>query len=94
MKKVIVALTIAGASLTVLNASAQDADQIKSLSLQACEQQAAQLPEDQRELVMKICECTVENTDYETLLAKSAAGDTSVQADALAVAQQCQADHS
>ena len=95
MKKIIIALSFAAASLTALTASAQDAAQIKDLSLKACEAQSAQMPEEQRELVMKICTCTVENTDYDVLLEKSVAGDTaSVQADALAVAQKCQAEHS
>ena len=94
MKKIIIALSIAASALTTLSASAQDAEQIKELSLKACATQSEQMPEEQRELVMKICTCTVENTDYTVLLEKTAAGDTaSVQADALAVAQQCQADN-
>jgi len=95
MKKTIIALSLAATALTTLTVAAQDAAQIKELSLQACATQAAQMPEAQRELVNKICKCTVENTDYDEFLKKTAAGDTaSVQADALAVAQKCQADNS
>lgn len=68
---------------------AQDAAQLKEMSMKACDAQATQVPEAQRESMSKICKCTVENTDYESLIAKSAAGDTSAQTDVIAVAQKC-----
>ena len=90
MKKLILASTFAVVSLGATNGYAQDAAQLKQISIDACDAQVAQIPEDQRELVLEICKCTVENTDYEALLAKAAAGDQSLQADAIAVAQKCQ----
>jgi len=94
MKKTITVISTVMMSLSALNSFAQDASQLKEISLKACEAQALQVEESQRELVMKICECTVENTDYESLTAKSAAGDASVQDDAIAVAQKCQKENS
>jgi len=89
MKKTIILLSLISISTSSISVFAQDAAQLKESSLAACNAQAAQLPEDQKYVVTKICECTVENTDYETLIAKNAAGDTSAQADAIAVAQKC-----
>jgi len=95
MKKIIILLSLMSISATSFSVLAQDAAQLKETSLSACDAQAAQMPEIQREQVSKICKCTVENTDYEELLTKSAAGDTAgVQADAIAVAQKCAEDHS
>ena len=94
MKKITTVLCIAALSLSVTNSFAQDAKQLKEESLKACDAQAAQMPESQRELVSKVCKCTVEKTDYESLLAKIAAGDATAQDDAIAVATQCQKDHS
>lgn len=86
MKKLV---TLAALLLTT-SAFAQDAAQLKELSMQACEAQILQLPEEQRSMTLKVCECTVSNTDYEKLAADSQSGDLEkVQADALAVAQKC-----
>ena len=86
MKK-LVTLT---ALLLSTSAFAQDATQLKEMSMQACDAQTAQLPEEQRSMALKVCECTVNNTDYEKLTADSQSGDLEkVQADALAVAQKC-----
>lgn len=94
MKKLTVLFALVGASFGAVNSYAQDAAQLKEISMQACETQASQVDESLRDTLMKVCECTVENTDYNMLIEKSAAGDTSFQSDALAVAQQCQKDHS
>lgn len=75
-------------------AYADDSAQLKEASLQACATQASQVPEAQKEQMMKVCECTVENTDYAALVEKVAAGDASVQADAMAVAQKCAEENS
>ena len=89
MKKLLLSLTLISASFVSHSIFAQDVSQMKEMSMKACESQAAQMPEAQKEMILNMCKCTVENTDYEALIAKSAAGDTSVQADALAVAQKC-----
>ena len=94
MKKILILLSLISISASSVSAFAQDAAQLKASSLAACNAQAAQLPEDQKYVVTKICECTVENTDYATLIAKSAAGDTSAQTDAIAVAQKCAEENS
>jgi len=94
MRKFIIALSVATASFTATSSFAQDAAQLKEMSLKACDAQASQVPETQRETILKICKCTVENTDYESLIKKSAAGDESAQADAIAVAQKCQKENS
>jgi hypothetical protein len=52
------------------------------------------VPEAQRESMLHICKCTVENTDYESLISKSAAGGESAQDDAIAVAQKCAEENS
>jgi len=83
-----------GVSVVSLSVQAQDAAQLKEMSMKACDAQASQVPEAQRESVSKICKCTVENTDYDSLIAKSAAGDASAQQDAIKVAQKCAKENS
>ncbi len=86
MKKTI--FMIAG--LIAGTASAQDAEQLKEFALNACDTQMQQVPADQREKAMKICKCTVNNTDYAAVLENTKAGNTEqIQKDALAVAQKC-----
>lgn len=76
------------------DAGQPDAAQLKEMSMQACDAQTAQLPEEQKEMAMKVCECTVSNTDYDALMTNSQAGDLEkVQADAMAVAQKCAEDN-
>lgn len=96
MKKLMFTLSMVSGTFcaTTTSSYAQDAAQLKEFSMQACAAQAAQVEESLRENLIKICECTVENTDFDTLIKKSAAGDTSFQADAQAVVQQCQQDNS
>ena len=78
------------ALLLTTSAFSQDAAQLKEMSMQACDAQIAQLPEEQRGMALKVCQCTVDNTDYAKLTADSQAGDLEkVQAEALAVAQKC-----
>ena len=79
--------------LTTNLAFSQSAEDLKAQSLQICDAQVNQLPEEQRETVSAICTCTVENTDYEQLLKNSQEGNiTKVQEDAAKVAEQCQKD--
>lgn len=94
MKNLIILTSIVIALLASGMTFGQDAAQLKEMSLKACDAQSSQVPEEQREQVAKICKCTVENTDYETLIAKSAAGDASAQTDAIAVAQKCMGESS
>lgn len=69
----------------------QDIKQLKEAALQTCDAQAASLPEASREAVLKVCKCSVENTDYELIM--KAASDPNVmekvQAKALEVGQKC-----
>ena len=94
MKNLIILCSLIGFSTASHLVYAQDASQLKEMSMQACDAQAAQVPEAQRESMSKICKCTVENTDYDALLKKSASGDASVQTDAIAVAQKCAKENS
>ena len=94
MKKLIILLAVVTASLGSATTFAQDAAQLQEMSMKACDAPASQAPEAQRESMTQICKCTVENTDYESLMAKTAAGDTSAQTDAVAVAQKCAEDQS
>jgi len=74
-------------------AFSQSADDLKAQSLQICEAQAAQLPEEQKALTLKVCSCTADKTDFDQLLKDSQAGDfEKVQKDALAIALECQKD--
>jgi len=91
MKNLILLLSVAGLASHSISTLAQDPAQLKETSLQACDAQSTQVPEAHREMVLRMCRCTAENTDYESLIAKSAAGDLSFQDDALAVAKQCSA---
>ena len=78
--------------LTSSLAFSQSAEDLKKQSLQVCEAQVAQLPEEQKAQVLSICNCTIENTDYEKVLKYSQEGNlTKVQEDAIKVAQECQA---
>lgn len=94
MKKLIILLAVATASLGSVTTFAQDAAQLKEMSMKACDAQASQVPEAQRASMTQICKCTVENTDYESLMTKTAAGDASAQTDAMAVAQKCAEEQS
>lgn len=89
MKKLIILFAAATVSLGSVAAFAQDANELKEMSLKACDAQASQAPEAQREMMTHICKCTAENTDFASLIEKTAAGDESAQADAIAVAQKC-----
>ncbi len=86
MKKILCLLMV----FVSTSAFAQDAAQLKEMSLQACASQVAQLPADQQEAAAATCKCTVENTDYEKMMSATQAGDIeAVKADAMLVAQQC-----
>ena len=77
--------------LTAPLASAQTAEDLKTQTLQICQAQAAQLSGEQKEQYLSICNCTVENTDYDQVLKDSLAGNvTKVQENATKVAQECQ----
>jgi hypothetical protein len=94
MKNLIILLSIATAALALNTIFAQGSVQLKEMSMKACEAQSSQVPEAQRESMFHICKCTVENTDYESLISKSAAGGESAQDDAIAVAQKCAEENS
>jgi len=71
---------------------AMDADQLKEMALKACDTQLESIPAEMREQSKKVCECSVNNTDYAALLAAQQTGDTAkLQEDALKVAQECAA---
>ncbi|MCF6319610.1 MAG: hypothetical protein L3J83_10110 [Proteobacteria bacterium] len=70
-------------------ASAMTADQLKENALKACDTQAAEMPEESRDLILKSCKCYANNTDYEAVLA-NVDDPEKLQADAIAVATQCQ----
>lgn len=59
--------------------------------MDSCNLQASTIPEAQREMVLNICKCGVENTDYEMML--STQNDPQkmqeLQAKAMKVAQEC-----
>jgi len=64
-------------SLLVMSASvfSMEANQLKENDLQACERQALTLPEDQQSDKKKLCECKVNNKDYEAVAEAREAGD-------------------
>ncbi len=68
------------------------ADDLKESALEACQAQAAAIPEEQREMVVKVCKCSAENTDYEIML-KAQSGDqdavTKATESAMKVGQKC-----
>ena len=69
---------------------AMDADQLKDMALKACDTQLEHVPAEMREQSKKICECSVNKTDYAAMLTAQQTGDTTkLQEDALKVAQEC-----
>lgn len=70
----------------------QSADDLKKSALEACQAQAAAIPEEQRGIVMNVCKCSAENTDYEIML-KAQSGDqdavTKATENAMKVGQKC-----
>ena len=70
------------------------ADDLKKSTLEACSAQAAAVPEAQREMIVKVCECSAENTDYDLML-KAQSGDQDAVAkateSAMKVGQKCAA---
>lgn len=67
-------------------------DDLKKSAIEACDAQAAAIPEEQREMVAKVCTCSAENTDYELMLkAQSGDQDAVSQAtqSAMEVGQKC-----
>ena len=77
--------------LLCTGANAQTADQLKQSSLEACDLQSAAVPEAQRKMVLDICQCGVENTDYEMMLAAQSDPEKmkELQAKSMKIAQQC-----
>ena len=93
MKKLFTLLIFVFASTLTTASFAQDIEQIKQQAKKVCETQSAQVDEQERELVLKVCTCTVDNTDYEAFLADMAAGDmVKIQADAEIAASKCSED--
>lgn len=67
-------------------ACSDEASKLKEQALQACETSVLQVPENVRERTLKMCQCTVEKTDYQAVLS----GDTSkIQAESIENAQAC-----
>lgn len=93
MKKTLFLTTLLASSLSF----AQSADEMKKMALDACEAQAAAIPEAQRAAVVNMCECTAENTDYEVML-KAQSNDQEAmklaQENAMKIAQKCAAEAS
>ena len=91
MNKVILLAALLATTPAVAQTSADD---LKKSALEACEAQAAAIPEAQREMVVKVCECSAENTDYDIML-KAQSGDqdavTKATESAMKVGQKCAA---
>ncbi|MFC3192896.1 hypothetical protein ACFODZ_01455 [Marinicella sediminis] len=69
---------------------AMSAAELKEAALKACNTQLESVPKDMRKQSKKICECNVEKTDYEAVLAAQKSGNTEqIQADAIKNAQAC-----
>jgi len=89
MKKIILAVAMLISTTAVAQ---QTAEELKKTTLEACQTQAAAIPEAQREMVTKVCECSAENTDYE-LMVKAQSGDqdavTQATQSAMKVGQKC-----
>lgn len=87
MKKLIFLAAI----LATSSASAQNAEEMRKSSLEACDIQAQAMPEAQRDMVLNVCKCTVENTDYDMMMKAQSdqAAMEEVQAAAMKVAQEC-----
>jgi len=70
----------------------QSADDLKKSALEACKAQAEAIPEEQRGMLIKVCKCSAENTDYEIML-KAQSGDqdavTKATQNAMEVGQKC-----
>ena len=66
------------------------ASELKDAALKACDTAMESVPENMREQSKKMCECTVNKTDYEAVLAAQKSGDmTQLQEDAIKNAQAC-----
>ncbi len=89
MKKVILMTAVLASTSAFAQLSADD---LKKSTLEACQTQAAALPEEQRAMVEKVCTCSAENTDYELML-KAQSGDqdavTQATESAMKVGQKC-----
>ncbi len=87
-------LVLVAAMLASTTAFAQDAAEMKKQALAACDAQAAQIPEAQREMVSKMCKCGAENTDYDLML-KAQSNDQEAmkmaQENAMKVGEKCAA---
>lgn len=89
MKKVILMASFLASASAYAQLSADD---LKKSALEACQAQAAAIPEEQRGMIVKVCECSAENTDYEIML-KAQSGDqeaiTKATESAMKVGQKC-----
>lgn len=87
MKTILATLLVVASSAAMANPSAED---MKKMALQACEANVANIPAEQKEMVLKTCKCTVEKTDYAEVLKASQSGDVdAVTKKAQAVALEC-----
>ncbi len=88
MKELLAGISIALLSTAV---SAQTATELKEQSLAACKVQAESMPEAQQDMVLNVCKCTVDNTDYDALLEAQTDAEKlqALQTKAMEVAQKC-----
>lgn len=88
MKKLL--LSVAMGCLVTGTALAQTAEEMKSATLKACQLQAENMPDAQKEIVKKTCECGAENTDYKKILEYTKAGNVAgAQEESMKAAQKC-----
>lgn len=95
MKKTLITFAAICGLATASASFAQSAEEMKAAALEACDTQAASIPEAQRGMVLDMCKCSVESSDYEAMLKASSSGDAKaleeVQAAALEAGQKCAA---
>ncbi len=86
MKKTLIIILV----MITSNGFSMDASHFKELALKACKTQLENIPEAMREKSKKACECKVNKTDYDAVLAARESGDTDkVTTDALKIAEEC-----
>lgn len=74
MKTILATLLVVASSAAMANSDVS-AEDMKKMALEACEANVANIPAEQKEMVLKTCKCTVEKTDYAEVLKASQSGD-------------------
>lgn len=74
-KSIIVLSTVLGLGLSAGVANAGDADILKKIDVRSCEAQPQPKTSQDGEKAQKLCECEIENTDYEALSEAKKKGD-------------------